>query len=152
MTGLGETGEQLVAGTAYAGTTKGPTGLRAVLTTLAAAFVAAGVLSPAGLAGPQNGDLAWAQPAGYQEQIFRSSSVGGPVELTSVSENTQPSFSPDGRRIAFSSERATQSQIWVMDADGSNQVQVSNDPLGAFWPAWSPDGAAIGRASCRERV
>jgi Tol biopolymer transport system component len=57
-----------------------------------------------------------------------------------------PVFSPDGSKIAFNSDRAGTVDIWVMDADGSNPVQVTrfeNDSLDDYHPTWSPDGEQI---------
>ncbi|HEX2444650.1 MAG TPA: amidohydrolase family protein [Vicinamibacterales bacterium] len=56
----------------------------------------------------------------------------------------QPRFSPDGKRIAFSSDRDGLWNIWTTDADGKDAKQVSKE---ARWfvnsPAWSPDGQYI---------
>jgi Tol biopolymer transport system component/imidazolonepropionase-like amidohydrolase len=56
----------------------------------------------------------------------------------------QPRFSPDGRSIAFASDRDGATNIWVMDADGRNPRQVSRDTR---WfinsPTWAPDGQFI---------
>jgi Tol biopolymer transport system component/imidazolonepropionase-like amidohydrolase len=56
----------------------------------------------------------------------------------------QPRFSPDGSRIAFSSDRDGLWNIWVVDADGKNAKQVSKERR---WfvnsPTWGPDGAYI---------
>lgn len=56
----------------------------------------------------------------------------------------QPRFSPDGRRIAFTSDRAGGDNVWVMDRDGSNPKQVSKESFRLLnQPAWSPDGDFI---------
>jgi hypothetical protein len=48
-----------------------------------------------------------------------------------------PSWSPDGGQIVFCSNRETgHSQIWVMDADGSNPRNLSNDPYNNWDPVW----------------
>jgi hypothetical protein len=48
-----------------------------------------------------------------------------------------PSWSPDGTQIAFCSNRETgRSQIWVMNADGSNPRNLSNDPHNNWDPVW----------------
>ena len=52
-----------------------------------------------------------------------------------------PAWSPDGSRIAFSSSRGGASDIWIVDLDGSNLVQVTF--FGAEAPAWTPDSKAI---------
>lgn len=56
-----------------------------------------------------------------------------------------PVWSPDGRRIAYSSDEDGVPQIFVMDADGSNPRRLS-DGWGEY-PAWSPDGTRIAFAS-----
>jgi TolB protein len=48
-----------------------------------------------------------------------------------------PSWSPDGTQIIFCSNRETgRSQIWVMNADGSNPRNLSNDPYTNWDPVW----------------
>ena len=49
-----------------------------------------------------------------------------------------PVWSPDGRAIAFTSERDGNSEIYVMDADGGSQQNVSENPLDDVSPVWSP--------------
>ena len=53
---------------------------------------------------------------------------------------TAPSFSPDGKRIAFVSNMSGSPQIWMVGAGGGWPVQVTalNDPVGSI--SWSPDG------------
>ena len=56
----------------------------------------------------------------------------------------QPRFSPDGRRIAFVSDRAGGDNIWVMNVDGSDKRQVSKEDFRLLnQPSWSPDGRFI---------
>jgi TolB protein len=54
-----------------------------------------------------------------------------------------PSWAPDGTRIAYRSERSGDSEIWVMNADGSDQRRLT----AGLSPAWSPDGSRIAYAS-----
>jgi TolB protein len=61
-----------------------------------------------------------------------------------------PVWSPDGTRIAFHTDRdATEADRWenyniyVMNADGANLVQVTDDSAGEFFPDWSPDGSRL---------
>jgi TolB protein len=59
---------------------------------------------------------------------------------------SEPNWSPDGRKIACSSsifreeEEAYQSEIFVMNADGSDQQNVTQSTMSEISPAWSPDG------------
>jgi eukaryotic-like serine/threonine-protein kinase len=58
----------------------------------------------------------------------------------------RPTFSPDGKKVAFLSNRSGSTQIWVCDPDGSNQVQVTSLgkgvlTAGIFW--WSPDSSRL---------
>src|SRR2546422_5263788 len=53
-----------------------------------------------------------------------------------------PVWSPDGTRIAFESGREDgTSDVYLMNADGSNRVQLTRGSTGNLLPAWSPDGA-----------
>ncbi|NNC71751.1 MAG: amidohydrolase, partial [Sphingomonadaceae bacterium] len=56
----------------------------------------------------------------------------------------QPRFSPDGTRIAFTSDRGGGDNIWIMDRNGSNRRQVTNEEFRLLnQPDWSPDGRFI---------
>ena len=56
----------------------------------------------------------------------------------------QPRFSPDGSRIAFTSDRAGGDNIWTMGVDGSDMEQVSDESFRLLNnPTWSPDGEFI---------
>jgi Tol biopolymer transport system component len=64
----------------------------------------------------------------------------GDLIYTPVSYHT---WSPDGSRIAFVSYRNGNSEIYVMNADGSGQTDLTNNTATDGWPAWSPDGSKI---------
>ena len=64
--------------------------------------------------------------------------------LSSTKTEGNPYFSPDGKKIAFGSDRSGTGQIWTCAADGSNLIQLTSLPIdGAGMPRWSPDGAQI---------
>ncbi len=78
--------------------------------------------------------------------VYRVGIDGGDaVALTDdVAWNFQPAFSPDGRRIAFISDRGGAENIWTMDVDGNDLKQVSDEREHLLHnPAWSPDGDYI---------
>lgn len=63
---------------------------------------------------------------------------------TGAGSNRQPAWSPDGSRIAFTSDRDGEPGIWVMNADGSNQERVTPAGLDVVGEAsWSPGGTVI---------
>jgi Tol biopolymer transport system component/DNA-binding winged helix-turn-helix (wHTH) protein len=63
--------------------------------------------------------------------------------ISSTRMDTNPQYSPDGSRIAFTSSRSGAVEIWVCDSDGSNPVQLTDQKdlkAEAGTPRWSPDG------------
>jgi Tol biopolymer transport system component len=73
------------------------------------------------------------------------SSAASPIrQLTNTTAaNVRPAYSPDGKRIAFQSNRDGPYQIFVMDADGGNVTQLTSGDADNRHPAWSPDGRLI---------
>ena len=58
--------------------------------------------------------------------------------------DSHPKFSPDGRRIAFVSDRTGAENLWIADVDGRNPRAVTRgDRAWYAAPAWTPDGSAI---------
>ena len=86
------------------------------------------------------------------------SSPGGPLPAQTSSPLTSPLTEPlPGAtrlpvtgRIAFHSELSGNFDIWVMNADGSDPVQLTTDPARDIEPDWSPDGRYIVFASQRD--
>lgn len=61
-----------------------------------------------------------------------------PVPLTTSGTEFTPRWSPDGSRIAFSSRRDGNFEIYVMSADGSSPMNLTNDPGSDQSPIWAP--------------
>ncbi len=75
----------------------------------------------------------------------------GLIQLTdNASIDKDVAWSPDGRRLAFMSDRDGNREIYVMSADGSDVVRLTNDAASDFQPAWSPDGRLLAFASDRD--
>ena len=64
------------------------------------------------------------------------------ARLTNIN-NSYPYPSPDGGRIVFQSDRTGVTQIYIMKADGTELRVLTDDPLGAETPVFSPDGKHI---------
>jgi Tol biopolymer transport system component len=60
-----------------------------------------------------------------------------------------PTWSPDGRRIAFQSNRSGNWDVWIINADGTGLAQLTRHPADDRFPSWSPDGTRIAFTSKR---
>src|SRR4029079_6589068 len=121
-------------------------------------------LTSATTGGQNAGDPAWS-PDGTKI-AFRSNPYvyvmdadgSNPINVTSPTEstcyvNSDPNWSPDGQKlvlvrrelVACDQTGTRRGDIWVMNADGTNRVDVTNTPFpdDEQTPAWSPDGAKI---------
>jgi hypothetical protein len=75
----------------------------------------------------------------------------GVTRLTNDSSfDTEPTWSPNGMKIAFVSYRDGNSEIYTMNADGSGQTNITNNGADDRDPNWSPDGQRIVFASNRD--
>ena len=66
-----------------------------------------------------------------------------PLRLTDSGGAGQPTWSPDGRRIAFASNRDGNMEIYAIDADGQNLQCLTENSDHDWFPAWSPIGDRI---------
>jgi len=89
------------------------------------------------------------------QQLWTMSLVTGRVEqlLLARGKDTQPAWSPDGRSVAFASDREGATQVWRAAADGSDVTRLTHGPAASTHPAWSPGSDEVafvsddGRAS-----
>jgi Tol biopolymer transport system component len=129
-----------------------------------ACFLCLLVAAPARATFPgANGRIAFSQGAiipdggelSEHSQIYTIEPSGADLrQLTHVSKSQSaalPDWSPDGKRIAFESNRSAAFGIWVMDANGSGQTRLSGQKgFGDFYPSWSPGGNLILYSHCTE--
>jgi TolB protein len=66
-----------------------------------------------------------------------------PRPLTEAGSNVDPTWSPDGQRIAFASLRGATTELYTMRADGGDVRQVTHDLNIGGRSDWSPDGRAL---------
>jgi dipeptidyl aminopeptidase/acylaminoacyl peptidase len=70
-------------------------------------------------------------------------------QLTGTQVNwgeSRPVWSPDGTKIAFASEHdfpVDNTEIYVMNADGSGETRITHSPYRDDWPTWAPDGTKL---------
>jgi Tol biopolymer transport system component len=89
-----------------------------------------------------DGRIAFVRSSG----IYSATATGaGVLRLTAAAGDSQPVWSPNGRRIAF----VRAGDVWTMNANGSRETRVTTSAATEASPTWSPDGAWIAFASDR---
>ena len=81
----------------------------------------------------------------FSRDIYIISSQGGELRrlTTHPANDVHPRWSPNGKTIAFESDRTGESQIWLINIDGGEAKQLTDVATGASNPVWSPIGKAI---------
>jgi TolB protein len=89
---------------------------------------------------PENAEIYLVRPNGTG--LRRLTRTRGNVEV--LGDDSWPAWSPDGRRIVFSSNRTGEGEVWVMGADGRGERRLAGLRRRDDWgPRFSPDGAEI---------
>ena len=85
--------------------------------------------------------LATIAPTAFAQTAKSAQLVDMVTRMAKIGRASSPTFSPDGTRLAFVSDRTGVPQVWVTAVDGGAPVQVTtgDDPIGRV--TWSPDGA-----------
>jgi Tol biopolymer transport system component/DNA-binding winged helix-turn-helix (wHTH) protein len=107
-----------------------PTGSRMPFRVLAVALVAITFVAVGYAIRSRGRDRA--EPSSPPHQIWQLTFASG--------LQGEPSWSPDGRMVAFSSDRSGNLDIWIQAVDGGNPVQVTTAPAHDWQPDWSRDG------------
>jgi TolB protein len=93
---------------------------------------------------PENPEIYVVRPNGTG--LKRLTFTRGDAEV--LGDDGFPAFSPDGRRIAFTSNRSDDNEIWIMGSDGKRQRRLAGLPRrDDVGPTWSGDGKRIAFAS-----
>ncbi len=99
-----------------------------------------------------NAPILFTSDRGGSSDIYRILPDGsGLTRITyDPADEGDPSWSPDGTRIAFTANRSGNGDLYVMDAAGGRWTQLTCDPADDIHPVWSPDGSRIAFVSNRD--
>jgi Tol biopolymer transport system component len=101
----------------------------------------------------KNGKIAFDSDSGSgnREIVVMNGDGTGVTQITSnPARDELPSWSPDGTRIVFHTNRDGNFEIYTMNADGTGLARITNNTADDAYPKWSPDGTKIAFASNRD--
>lgn len=107
----------------------------------------AGVYNSSPVFSPDGKKIAFAgQDKGHFDIFMMNTDGTNMVRLTSakkekgsgMASNEDPSFSPDGRHVVFTSNRSGKNQIYIISVDGTNEKRITFDNFNYYKPRWSP--------------
>ena len=92
---------------------------------------------------PTKGPIAFVSDRDGIREVYTMNQYGGAVTrlthgVDGAPNNLRPVWSPDGKKIAFRTDFPGNSEIQVINADGSNLKNISNNPATDVTPNWSP--------------
>ncbi len=105
---------------------------------------------------PSGGLLSYVSWAGGAPDIYMANLAQPgrpplrPARGPATASNLTHAWSPDGQRLAFASNRSGNTDIWVINRDGSGLQNLTNSPAYEIAPTWSPSGAQIAFISDRQ--
>ena len=110
--------------------------------------MAAGPLGPATVQGPQGPGFDVGPPIPIRSHAaiwrIRADGSGSAIQLTDgKADDRAAAYSPDGTRLVFDSLRDGNTEIYVMNPDGSDPHRLTDDPGEDWGAAWSPDGKQV---------
>lgn len=76
-------------------------------------------------------------------EVTRLTNAAGHPDIPFSGLDFWPAFSPDGKKIIFSSDRDGNLELYTMNPDGSAQTRLTDSPTGELDPVFSPDGSRI---------
>ena len=74
----------------------------------------------------------------YDYGIYQMDASGTSEEPLMTNQASDPAYSPSGTRIVFSSARDGDSDLYIMDADGTDVRRLTNQPGDDYAPDWQP--------------
>ena len=109
-----------------------------------------GVIAKNAAVSPSGHELVFAADYDGKSRLWVSGLDGSRLRKVSAIANSaaatndlEPAWSPDGRKIAYTSLEGTSSNIWVVQADGAYPFKLTTNGASNGHPAWSPDGRKI---------
>ena len=102
----------------------------------------------------QHGGLAFVSEQTGSPEVWVRPVGGEPTRLTRMGASyvQSPRWTPDGRRLAFIASKDNQSDLWLLNADGSGLARVTRDGAVKAEPVWDADGGGLVYAELRGRA
>ena len=135
--------------------------LQLLLSTVLVYALAIGICCAAEHESGLKGQIVFQSDRDGNVEVFRINADGSnPVQITHTEPGSEdqpvgnycPAYSPDGKKIVFTGERDGNADIYVIDADGKNRTQLTNDEHRNWYASYSPDSKKIIYSSDRNGI